>query len=190
MLLQHALSAMKQGCNSLSTHMLAVSAHRWSCARIDIATATHYILCCCLFFHRDQWQWEGGVVALQYIAAAASVLIMSAALRWRRVPTVLRSLAVCCCIAVICLSTREFLKLYKVKTQWYDFTQVIPRPVQVAVQRWIGTGKVNAKSPYLHRVVRVCDIWLNEYSGVKQFAAQFKRLLINPVLGLKSKRIS
>jgi hypothetical protein len=144
---------------------------------------------CCTYVHRDQWQWEGGVIAFQYIAAAASVLVMSAALRWRRVPTLLRSLAVCCCIAVICLCTTEFMKLYKQKTQWYNLQEVIPRPVQDAVQRWIGgTGKVTTKSPMVHRIVRVCDIWLNEYSGVKQFAAQVKRLLINPMLGLKSKR--
>jgi hypothetical protein len=143
---------------------------------------------CTACVHRDQWQWEGGVIAFQYIAAAASVLLMSAALRWRRVPPLLRSLAVCCCIAVICLCSREFLKLYIVKTPWYNLREVIPRPVQDAVQRWTGTGKLTTKSPVLHKFVRLCDIWLNEYSGMKPFGEQIKRLLINPMLGLKSKR--
>ncbi|KAG5186911.1 hypothetical protein JKP88DRAFT_262492 [Tribonema minus] len=130
---------------------------------------------------RDQWWWEGIVVAFLYLLMAGATWGITSAVQWRRAHPLLRNLAVCCCIAVLVHCIREFLALYILKSPWYNFSsqvQMLPAPLAAL----LSTGTIRKSSGIGFRVVRLSAIWLNQYPGLKAFGRKVKVLLVDYVV--------
>ncbi|CAM9583234.1 unnamed protein product [Ectocarpus sp. 6 AP-2014] len=121
---------------------------------------------------RDQFWYEGMVVAVLYLFMSAAILGIYYAASWKRVPSPLRTTAVLACITVLCYVVSVYMALYAKKTPWYNLKEMIP-PVISEFHK----GPLKRKHGLLRRLVRLSYLWLDDYTGFWTFCTKLKMLL-------------
>ncbi|CAM9818866.1 unnamed protein product [Pylaiella littoralis] len=121
---------------------------------------------------REQFWYEGAVVAILYLFMSAALLGVYLAAGWKRAPPLVRTAAVLGCVTVLCYVASEYMALYAKKTPWYALNKLVP-PAMLDFHK----GPLKRKHGLLKRVVRLSHLWLNEYAGFRPFCAKAKALL-------------
>ncbi|CAM9283828.1 unnamed protein product [Ectocarpus sp. 13 AM-2016] len=121
---------------------------------------------------RDQFWYEGMVVAVLYLFMSAAILGVYYAASWKRVPSPLRTAVVLACITVLCYVVSVYMALYAKKTPWYNLKEMIP-PVVSEFHK----GPLKRKHGLLRRLVRLSYLWLDDYTGFWTFCTKLKMLL-------------
>ncbi|CAM9974131.1 unnamed protein product [Scytosiphon promiscuus] len=121
---------------------------------------------------RDQYWYEGIVVAVLYLIMSLAVLGLYLSAGWKRVPSLVRTTAIIVCVTVLCYVASEYMALYTKKTAWYSLEELLP-PVVSEFHK----GPLKRKHGLLKRLVRLSHLWLNEYTGFRPFCLKLKALL-------------
>lgn len=121
---------------------------------------------------REQFWYEGVVIAFFYLAMSITVVFLYGVAGWRRSPKVVRSAAVLACLTFLCYLSVVYFSMYSRKTAWYSLPQLLPSGLAE-----LHKGPLKRKHGLLKRVVRLSHLWLNEYTDLTAFRVKFRTLL-------------
>lgn len=123
---------------------------------------------------RDQYWYEGVVVACLYVIMSTAILGTYSAASWKRVPSPVRGVAMLACVTILCYIANLYLTLYMKKTQWYSMAGLLTSHVA-------GLHKPPLRRDHgiLKRVVRLSHLWLNEFTTLEAFGEKVKKVLLD-----------
>jgi oligosaccharyltransferase complex subunit gamma len=125
---------------------------------------------------RDQYLLEGLIVALLTVGCGVAGVLMVGASKIRSPEPVTRHIGVMLGMAVFVVCAIEIAGLYQMKTGWYQFKDTFPPELWT----WLS-GSIKRSSGLLKRLLRLSEVYLNEFQTYTGFKKKAKSILFDYV---------